>query len=75
MQIRWNNLIAFAIAVIGLIIFFKTPDELWSFVGSMELITEGSTDEEWTKGLIAFGLCLACVLTVMRILIDSNREE
>lgn len=72
MEIKWGNLIAFAMLLAAIVIAVSMGDRIVAFLHSMTDIGPGHTDEEKTMGLIAFGLVGVLIVAVVRILVSGR---
>ena len=74
-EIKWTNLIAFALALFALVIVLTMPRTIVSFLATMKNIGPGHTPEEQTLGLIAFGLLLVTIVALARIAASRRSGE
>jgi len=75
MQIQWHNIIAFILAIVAMIILVKNGPAINAFLSAMGQIGPGYSRDEQTMGLIAFGLILAAIAALVKIVVESNRKD
>ena len=74
-RIRWNNLIAFAMAIVAFWVAVKLLPEIRAFLATMRDLGPGHDPDDRTLGLIAVGLLGAVLVAIVRILVSSNRKD
>lgn len=74
MRIRWPNVVAVALAIIGIAILIRNVTGIQAFLSAMYQIGPGHSPEDQVRGLIAFGLVLVAFLAVLKIVIDKERK-
>ena len=74
MEIRWNNVIALALAVFALVVAVKAHGQIGAFLSTMTAVGPLHSPEERTMGLVAFGLVIICTVAVVAIL-QTNRRD
>ena len=73
MEIRWNNIIAFILLLIALVLLAKCLPEITAFVTSMKHIGPGHSKDDQVFGLIAFSLCGILLVAIVRILSNNSK--
>jgi hypothetical protein len=68
MEIKWSNIVAFALAIITFIVFIKNYPSIAEFINSLGRIGPGHQPGDWTSGLVAFGLIGILVVAIVAIL-------
>jgi len=72
MEIKWNNVIAFGMALAALAIVMTHGQEMAAFLHAMKDVGPGHTPEEQVVGLIACGLIFVFVVALVRILTNDR---
>ena len=75
MEIKWTNVVAFGLAIFGLWLGVKMHREMASFLSTMSAIGPGHDPDEQVIGLIACGLVFISLLGLIRIVLNSKRDE
>ena len=75
MEIKWANVVAFGLAIFGLVLGVTLHRQIGGFLGTMTAIGPGHAPEEQTIGLIAFGLVAISLLGLIKIVLHANRED
>ena len=75
MEIKWNNLIAFALALFALVVVLKTPNEMGAFLASMQNVGPGYTPQEQTMGLMAYGMVLLAIVALVKIILHNSDKD
>jgi len=73
-HVRWRNVIALALVIIGGVLLSLSGPEIAVFLSTMNDIGPGHSDQEQTMGLFAFGMLILCIVSVVKILAQSNRK-
>ena len=74
MEIKWPNVIAFALALGALVLALKMRRELTAALAGIGDIGPGDSAEEQTLGLFVLGLVCVTIVAVVRILTHHNRS-
>jgi Na+/glutamate symporter len=74
MEIKWSNIVAFALAVFALIVFSKTWPLIAAFFAAMKAIGPGHDPDQQVQGLVAFGLIALTLVGIVKILSSSGRN-
>ena len=74
MQIRWNNIVALALAVLALIVAVKARHQILELLSSVKAIGPGSDPAERTLGILVLGLIAITTVAIIRILQNNRRN-
>lgn len=75
MQIKWSNVIAFAMVVFALVVFLKTYPQMAAFFAAMNDIGPGHDPDEQVRGLVAFGLIALTIVGIVKIVVNGGRDQ
>jgi hypothetical protein len=73
MEIRWNNIIAFVLLLIALVLLVKCLPEITAFMASMKHLGPSHSTDDKVFGLIAFGLVGVLLVAIVRILSNNSK--
>ncbi len=74
MELRWANVVAFALAIGALVVALKMHRQMYTFLSTMGSIGTSHDPSEVTAGLIAFGLLAVSLLGLIKILTHNDRK-
>jgi multisubunit Na+/H+ antiporter MnhF subunit len=74
MQIRWTNVVSFALGTFVLVILIRYRESIQAFLESMLRIGPGYDSDDRTVGLIAFAVALVGLLGLIKILTQKDRQ-
>ena len=71
MHIKWPNLIAAGLVLVGLVVFLENPGAVGRFVGAVRHIGPQATAEEQVEGLISAAIIIVACLAALRIVLHA----
>lgn len=74
MKLNINNIVAAALALVGIVFFLRHRHEALAFFSKVEQIGPGNSPQDMTAGLIAIGVCGAILVAVVRLLASNRRD-
>ena len=75
MNVHWNNIIAFVLGLIGLILLLRYREQAVAFLSTVKRIGPGNSPEDMTLGLVVIGISGAVLVAIVRILTNNNRNN
>jgi len=73
MRIKWENIVALGLCLFALIVVLSAGGPIKGFLSGMSDIGPSHTPDEQAWGLIAFGLVLAAILGLVKIMESRSR--
>lgn len=75
MEIKWPNVVAFALAIVAFFMAVSRQEEIATFLGSTQHLGSSPSITDRMHGLMAFGLMLVALLGVLRIVLNSQNGK
>jgi hypothetical protein len=75
MEIKWSNVVAFALGLTALIILVRMHREIAEFVSFMGCIGPGHNPQEQATGLVAVGMICVVIVAVVKIVLNSGGKN
>ncbi|TWU20723.1 hypothetical protein [Bythopirellula polymerisocia] len=75
MEIKWPNVVAFALTIVAFFTAVSMHEDISAFLGTMEYLGTRSSITNRTHGLMAFGLILVVLVGVLRIVLNSQNGK
>ena len=75
MEIKWPNVVAFALAILGVVLMVRHRYELGATLASLGPIGTGPTPADRTLGFCVLGVLLVALVAVVRLVCSSNRKD
>jgi hypothetical protein len=73
-MIKWNNIIAAALAITALIFLLRYREQATAFLSTVNRIGPGNSPEDMTLGLIVIGFGGAVLVAIVRLLASNDRK-
>ena len=74
MNIRWSNVVAFALALVAFALLIRYRQVLGAFLSNIERIGPGHAPADQAFGLLALGMIGLCLVTIVRLVIRNDRK-
>lgn len=75
MEIKWPNVVAFALAILSIVLAVWHRQALRAAVTGIGHIGPGHSMEDKTLGLWVLGVILVSLVAIVRLVISSNRSN
>jgi hypothetical protein len=74
MTVNWSNVVALGLLVFAAAILVQSHEAISAYLATIQEIGNGSGDIE-VMGLLAFGTVLLLIVSVVKIIVESNRKD
>jgi hypothetical protein len=71
MEIKWSNLVFFALVIFTIAWAVRAQDSIFSFLSRMGRLGPDHPSDERIYGLMVFGLVLVTLVAVLKIFIEN----
>lgn len=75
MEIKWPNVVAFALVIGSVVLAVKNHQELGNAIGSIGQIGPGHSAEDKTLGLCVLGILCVAGVAIIRLVIAGNKRS
>ncbi len=75
MEIKWPNVVTFALVIVAFITTLRMHEEMGGFLGSMRYLGSSPNLADRVYGLMAFGLVVIILVAVLRMLIENSNRD
>ena len=74
MEIKWSNVIVFALFLFGLIWFVKMGPQIGEFFSNLWRIGPGYSPQEQMMGLVASGLICVVIVAIVKMVLNNRKD-
>ncbi len=74
MTVKWSNVVVLGLLVFAAAILVQSHEAISVYLATIQEIGNGSGDIE-VMGLLAFGTVLLLIVSVVKIIVESNRKD
>ena len=75
MQVKWSNVVAFALAIFGVVLLIRQRDAVGVALTGIGQIGPGHTPEEKFYGFFVLGILLVSLVAIVRLVLDANGRD
>ena len=72
MEMRWPNVVAFALAIFGIVLLVREHGAVGVAIAGVGRIGPGHSPEEKFHGFFVLGILLVTLVAIVRLVLDPN---